>query len=236
MQPQLTRRRAIGGAAGIAGAASIGGLGLLAFSPAAATTSNLTINDTSIENDTGELQFVDVDVDVRIEWTGFEVDVHHLKFVEFLDIVLEDGTEVVVDHKFFESGIASLADHEGSDGDDAGGRNQTSDPGTSGWIEAGAPFRVAADDGVDPYHAEVPYRGDGDLSALEPDVDGGEVVASLTFSKFVRLYDADKNPLTGPNGPSWGPDDALVEGHFDVTVTDTPSDTSSSGDGTSSTG
>lgn len=240
MQPTLNRRTALRAIAALGGVAAFGGIGLYGAEQARAShaINNLDISDPNVvSNDVGDLTAVEVGVAVDIDWNGFEVPVHHLQFIETLDV--ERGGEFVIeDYEFYRSGIVSLSQHA-----DSSELNDASEPGTTGFIHAevqigGSPFVLFADsdsDKADPWHDPGPYNGEGgELAKLEPDTDGATLDSRVTFTKRVRLFDEESSPLTGDGSPTWGPADAVAEGDFILSVENEPSETESSGSGSGS--
>lgn len=175
---RLSRRTALKGIGGAVGAASVGGLALLASGPAAAATSNY--GSTTITSDDGTVEYVAIHGDSTVEWSGFEWEAQSVDVD--VDARVVDGDTGWVD--LYET-IADLT------ADSWGGTNEDhSGTGTSGTISQGIGLDGDGNHdettdwhivGSDPDDYGIPNNSI-DPSALEVDTDG----ESSTYTVEVR--------------------------------------------------
>lgn len=146
-------------AAGIGGLTIGGGALLAASGGGAATDSSLSIADTTVTSDAGELRFVDLGYWKRVQWTGFDEPVTHFDLTIEVEV---DGEAVTA----YDTSARAL-DPNGEDPSDGeyvtdffGGSDYNTGEGTSGWMALGVGDAVY-DDGDD-----LPPGG---VSAQDPD-------------------------------------------------------------------
>lgn len=241
------QRRDFVKAVGSIGTASIAGLGAAALSSgAAAASSNLTISDTSLSNDDGDVTQVGVAITHDASWDGFDKSVDAVSYRDVIKKVQGNGT-IAATHVLYDNTDAPvlLANWSGSgDSNGWGGDGEyTTGPGTSGTVNADIDWTVLAEN---PSTAANSVESPGNLSdfGLDNATDNSSEQTTLRYVKEVSFYTTDSSgSYTSDDGSTtlalMGGDDGTVadtraEGDFVVTVTNEEVTTSSSGDGSSS--
>lgn len=219
---QLSRRNVVRGATILGGLAVAGGMFLTQSDGAVAAT--FTIGDAAPEtNDTGDLDYVRLEVTHRVEWDGFETEVERLRYVDRITVRPDDENETAVVN---DVRTAALADWSG-DGDDDGwgdAGEYTSGPGNAGYAASDLDYNIVGDpDAQDP--ADGGPREDEEpaplLDLLESDGDGETTRSTVVYEREARLLDGGGDEV----GRSTVSDD------FQVIVTNEASETSASGRG-----
>lgn len=216
----MQRRDVLKTAGGIAGVGAISGAGLVAFSGGARATAAQDFGSATITSDDGTVEYVAVFGDSRVDWTGFEETA--TQFTIDIDGRVKGETDWV---NLYGSGAVSL------DNDDWGNYDEeTSDPGTSGYIETG--IGLDEDGNHDPtidWHV-VGSDPDGyglpensiDPAALEVDGDGDTNTFTVLIRSTYTWYDSGGNEVFSEEFTST----------VDVTVENVPAEaTASDGDG-----
>lgn len=246
--PVLTRRNALKGIGGLAGAGAIG----LAMTGSAAAQASIDVNikGSKISNDAGHVNYIGVDVSKTIKWSNFDKPVKYIGFKH--EIALSSNDEGW--HRLYPA--PGAADDKQGDGfavspelpdwsnfgDDEQVKQYTTDAnhypdGTTGKALAGIEWEVINDTGEPGSYAEFGYDGGGpqdpanwadDVSVSE---DGVEKDREVRFKSTLRFYDENKNVIADEDGIG------EIEGQdtFVVTVTNedgTMSGTGESGDST----
>lgn len=124
-------------AAGV-GAATIGGAGLLAASGGgAATDTSLSIADTTVTSDAGELRFVDLGYWKRVNWTGFDEPVTHFDLTVEVEVGGETVTAYDTSARELDPNNEDPADGEYVTDAFFGDSDYNTGEGTSGWMALG---------------------------------------------------------------------------------------------------
>jgi hypothetical protein len=216
----LQRRNYLKAVGGIAGAATIGGIGALVGSSGASATAVQNLGDVSVTSDDGTVEYVAIYGDSTVRWDGF--DSTATSFIEVIEARIPGQVGWTTLH---DTGEVDL-----SQGDDWGGPGESlSGPGTSGYIEADIGLRSNGNHnpetdwhivGTDPDGYGLPANSI-DPAALEVDGDGDTGSFTIEIRSKFTWYD-DQN-------------DAIFEKSFTttvgVTVTNEPSSASAENDG-----
>jgi len=219
----------VAGAGGAAAAAS--GIGIIATT-GSATASEFTISDPSaITTDDGTVNYVRLDAEHEATWDGFDSDAQYVRYYD--DVTVRPNTENET-QRINDTGLVDLSDvsSDGKGSDGWGGpREYTSGPGKAGHIHASIDWNIVGDPNASdpseggPRSVESPADL---LYLLAAEEDGSTKDSKIVLTKRVRFYDANEDPLTGPNGQY---DDAVAEDSFVVSVTNEAATTGSSGSG-----
>lgn len=221
--------KALGGAAGLG---LVGGGAYLAIGFAAAQASiNISITDSQISNDRGEVDWVGVDVDKTIQWDGFDVPVKHIGFKH--EVATDANSEGW--HTLYGEEVSPALPDWSDFGDDEAVPEYTTDEpskpdGTKGEAQAGIVWEII-NDGT--YHDAFGYADGGpqDAAAWASDLsvpdDGQSATHEVRLKTTLRFYSGtDENGDYVPIPPEDGITEVSGEGRFDVTVTNEAGTTS----------
>jgi hypothetical protein len=230
-------------------AATAGGIGILATGSATATSGNLSIGDSAVSTDDGDLTEVNVSLDHKVEWDGFDYPVDAAEYRDVLRVydsdgkklgshVLRDGTDSPV--------LLNNWSSEGDSSDGWGGPDEhTSGPSTEGYVQAGILWTVLADGPSNPTNG-IPNGQPADVNdfGLDNHTDGTVAEYTVELVKIVRLYaeDADGSYTSDDGSTSlrlMGGDDGTIgevktTGQFTLKVGNDAAETSGTGSGDSS--
>ena len=153
-------------------------------------------------------------------------DTHYVRYFDDVTVRPNDESET---QRISDTGLVDLSEVEA--GNWGGDGEYGSGPGKAGHVHADIDWNIIGD----PSASEPPEGGVRSIDSpadmrglLAADEDGSTKDSKIVLTKTVRLYDANENPLTGPNGEY---DDAVAEGSFVVTVENEAGTTGSSGGG-----
>lgn len=261
MQPELTRRTALKGAAA---AGLLGGLGALATNPAGAQISNaVSINDITVATDEGDLSFVDVAVDGSVSWDGFDVPVDAFAWEVIVHVEAAGGA--TGSHTLFDQRASGGGDgpvllanvsSQGNGGDGWGGPGEfvdhLADDNRAGLIQHDSDWRYLADSDVAVAKSiEDPAVIGTDVPELDNDADDSTITHVVTLDSRLYLYsetDTGATPVAsetrfgdGRDVYPLGQDDGTFErargqSSFDVAVTNEPAETGAGGTATATGG
>jgi hypothetical protein len=239
---RLTRRNALKGLGSAATVGLLGGGAYFATGLGAAQASiDITITDTNISNDRGEVNWVGVDVDKTIQWDGFDVP---LKYIGFKHEVSTDANSKGW-HTLYGERVSPALPDWSNFGDDEAVPLYTTDEankadGTEGEAFAGIVWEIINDTGEPGSYAAFGYDGGGTqdpaqwASDLSVGTDGGSATHQVTMKTTLNFYksqndDGTYNQITEANGVPG----VSGEGSFVVTVTNESGTSSTSEGGTS---
>lgn len=159
-------------AGGIGVGALAGGLGLTTLTGGATATSNADYNGVTVTSDDGTVEYVAIYGKSRVDWEGFESDAIQFRIVNEARVVGSGAGWIELN----DTGRVDLSNDDWGNYDE-----DTSDPGTSGYIETGIGLDSNGDYdptidwhivGSDPDGYGLPVNSI-DPSLLETDSDGG---------------------------------------------------------------
>lgn len=234
MQPDMnpSRRTVLTGI----GTLAAGGAGLAAFSGSgAAAESNIAVEDApTVTTDDGTVEWVAVKLWVRTEWDGFDSDVHYVRYTDEVTIAPNGADETYTINQTLSDDLdgGKSPGGEGWGGDDGyHGGEHYSDAGKAGYIHADVDWGIIQRNRENTYNQGYGLPNNpAPAETLFADDDGATNETLVRLDKQIRLYDADENPLTGPDG-SQGVADPSVSAEFVVTVENEAANTSNAGDG-----
>jgi len=257
MQPDLSisRRGALKATGGALGAAIVGGAGLTAMTGGAAAQASIdvSIDDTAISNDRGELDYVGLDLNKAVTWDGFDIPVHYIGFKH--EITLSDGGDTDWHQLYPADGNWAVSDHmvesewwDSYGSDDEQVVNYETDVndkprGTKGTAEMGFTWEVINDGTWHDYGyptggPQVPAQWADKLSV--PGDDAGTKTTTVKFRTTLRFYTDDDGDPTTKDPQLIEEDDGMPEiqgmDTFDVTVTNETGTLSGSETGSSTSG
>lgn len=231
----MDRRQFLKGV-GATGALSIGGGALVLSSTQSAVAASFTITDPSaVTSDDGSINFVRMQAAQRVEWDGFDTDVHAARYIDRVTIRPNSDNFTA---KVNDSTSDDLSTWSGNgDSEGWGGDGEfTSGVGKAGFVRADIDWNIIGDPGASspseggPRSIETPAD---ELDRLEVDTDGETKESTVVFEKEVRLLDSNGNEVAGPNGPY---DAAVSSDSFTVSVTNEAATTATNGGGDVSVG
>lgn len=232
----MQRRDLLKTIGGIGATATVGGLGLTAMSGSAAAQSQLAISDPSaVTTDDGSIEWVAVTAYLRTEWDGFDEAVHYARYTDKVTIRPNSENNTYTINQTLSDDLGSGKSQGGSGwGGDSGpfGGEYYSGAGTEGFIHVDIDWGICQENRSNVYNSGYGLPSNpAPVDNLEADTDGATKQSTVRLIKEVRLYDANQNPLTGPNSP-YGIDDPTASVDLTVSVTNqgaTASDTNSGG-------
>jgi len=196
---RLNRRTVLKSIGGAAGTALVGGAGLAALSGGAAAQAgiDMTIDDASVSNDRGEVDYVGVDMSKDIKWDGFDVPV---KYIGFKHEIATDANKKGWHTLYGEKVSDPLPDWENY-GDDEKVVSYTTDEsekpdGTKGHAQAGIVWEIITDGTAHDYGYEgshgpqTPAEWAGDLTVTE---DGATQTHQVRFRTTLYFYEGKNN-------------------------------------------
>lgn len=229
----MNRRALLKGLGGI-GAVSVGGAALVFSGSQSAVAANFTIsNPSTAVSDDGTVNYVRLQASQRVEWDGFDSDVHYARYIDWVTTRPNDQNTTDKINDTISDSLDSWSgqgDSNGWGGDD----EYTSGIGKAGFVHAGIDWNIIGDpNATDPAEGgprsiETPADR---LDLLAVDTDGDSKDSKVVFEKEVRLLDVNKNELAGPNGPY---DAAISTDSFVVSVENQAATAGGSGSGTAS--
>lgn len=231
------------GGAGI-GAATIGGIGLFAFSGSGvAISSSFSISGASLSNDDGDITKVNVSAKHRAEWDGFDALVDAAAYRDVVQKMDGNGNvarqDVVYDNRAAPVRLANWSGNGDSNG--WGGDGEwASGPGTQGFVRADIDWTVLAENPANAGGTESP--GDIDNYGLDNPDDDSTASATLRYVKQVYLYtedasggvSADDGTLLRALGGDGTVEKIESKDTFSLGVTNEPAETGASGSGSAS--
>jgi hypothetical protein len=238
---ELDRRTVLGTVGGLA----VAGSGFAALTGGAtATSGNLSIGDSQVSSDNGDLSEVNVSLDHEVTWDGFDYAVDAAEYRDVIRVYDKDGNKLGAHVLRDETDTPKMLKNWSGNGDSngwGGDGEYTSGPGTEGFVHADIHWTVLADD---PASASNPVPqgqpGDVDNFGLDNNTDGSWAEYTVEFVKIVRLYAKDSNgSYTADDGTSvrlMGGDDGTVgevksSGTFTLKVGNEAAQTSATGSG-----
>lgn len=247
---RLNRRSILKGLAGAGAVAGVGGAGFLAATggAAAAVELDVSIGDTTIANDEGDVDYVAVDVDKVLEWENFDVPLRYIGFRH--EITLDDGGDTGW-HVLYDNMSGRLTDWssqgDGSDGwggpgeyvgahsnADHEGNDPEASEYTTGTAYADVSWAIISDGshpaGYD--SVQTPVNWTGRLAEAE---DGTTTTHTVRWRTTLTFYteDGDGNAVQVTDAD--GVPSVQGEDSFDVTVTNEAGGTTGSSETGSST-
>jgi hypothetical protein len=191
----MERRELLKGLGGVAGVATVGGIGMLATSSSAVATANSDLGDTSVVSDDGSVQYVATQTTGRLTWDGFDTPV-------------EQG-RIIVRVEFWRNG-SKQKDYQIHDTDafaltsDWGGSGEEVQSGREGYIASDADWGIAQANRENNYNDGYPLpENPAPTEPLENDngqTKDTEKKTRVVLSSTYRLYDSGGNELTGTSG------------------------------------
>lgn len=219
---QVSRRNVVRGATILGGLAVAGGVFLTQSEGAVAAT--FTIGDAAPEtNDTGQLNYVRLEVTHRLEWDGFDTEVERLRYIDRITVRPNDENETAVVNDVTTDPLADWSGDGDSNGwGDAG--EYTSGPGNAGYAASDLDYNIVGDPDADDPEDGGPREDEAPaplLDLMESEEDGETTRSTVRFEREARLLDGGGDEV----GRSTVSDD------FQVIVTNEASETSASGRG-----
>lgn len=189
----MKRRTLLKGLGATAGAAAIGGAGLVASSDSVVATAGGQLNDTSAKTDDGSVEYVSTQTTGRVRWDGFDTSVEKAKIINRVQYVR--GGSVQEQYKINETDVFTPSDGAWQ-GDD--GNGERFDSGTEGYIAADADWGIAQAGRQNNYNngyglPENPAPTD----PLEVDSDGSTKKTKVVLVAEYVLYSGSGTELTG---------------------------------------
>lgn len=243
--PDIGRRTALKGVAAF-GAAAVGGMALTQNATAQASGS-LSIGNSGVSTDGGDLTEVNLNLDHEVTWDGFDQPVEAAEYRDVVRVYDANGNKlgatVLRDETDTPKMLAGWSGNGDSDGWGGDGE-YTSGPGTQGYVHADVLWTILADE---PSNATnpVPQGAPGDIDSfgLDNETDDSTREYTVELIKIVKLYTTDSSgSYTADDGTTvalMGGDDGTVgtvksTGTFTVSVTNEGATTSGTGSGGSS--
>ncbi len=239
--------KSIGGI-GVASALGLGGVAAFGGTAGAQTASNLSIDDTSITNDDGDLTSVAVSLGHKVDFDGFDYPVEAAAYEDYIVQLNSDGSEYAR-HKLYDNTNNPVMlenwSSQGNGDDGWGGPGEyNTGSGTAGQIYADVNWTVVSENpSEDAQSVESP--GDAADFALDNPNDGSTKTRYFKYEKNVHLYGTRDNGSTAVSAKDGTPvyelgeDDGTVgvvesSGQFQVDVSNEEASTSGTGSGSSS--
>lgn len=225
--------------------AGIGGLAAFSSPVGAQTDADFSITDADpITKTAGELSYVQVSLTHSLSWSGFDEPV---VAVGYRDKIYVDGNDDGTDeleHVLYDNTLEGsldpgrLADYSGDgDSDGFGGNDEYASvdgPSREGTVHAGLTWNVIADENTSAESAETPAPVAD--TGFSPAGEGESAVINITYEKTVVLYGEDADGNLVELSSDVAVPQTTVSDSFTATVTNEQSDTTSSGDGSSTSG
>ena len=197
----MERRTFFKTAGGVGAAAALGGASLLASTGTAAATAGGSISDPSqVTSDDGRIKWVAVQTTGRMTWDGFDTAAKYGQIV--IDVELKRDGSVIWSGQIHDTGFIDF-----SQGSGWGGSGEEiiltgdNEPGQSGHIASDTDWGIVQRNRDNIYNSGYPLPNNpAPASYLEASTDGGQTKTRVVLKAEYRLFDANKNELTGSSG------------------------------------